>query len=71
MFQDSTINYILAEGVSEDKLFLGVALFGRQFVVKSHSTDIKSLIGHDVIQERKFSGRFTKSGQWIPYNEVM
>ena len=64
-----SIDYFLSQGVSPDKLVLGLPLYGRTFLLNDTDQAGSGLL--KASQSKGFQGPFTKEDGFLGYNEVL
>lgn len=66
---ESSINYLLKLGAPPEKLVLGLAMYGRTFILTSKLNDSESPIGRPSLN-RGFQGNYTREDGFMGYNEI-
>ncbi|XP_013176359.1 PREDICTED: probable chitinase 2 isoform X2 [Papilio xuthus] len=66
---DKSLRYLMYQGISPKKIILGLALFGRTFILeKADTEDIE--FGRTPVKSEGFDGPYTKERGFIGYNEI-
>ncbi|KAK0089665.1 hypothetical protein PV325_006088 [Microctonus aethiopoides] len=66
---ESSMNYLLKLGAPPEKLVLGLAMYGRTFILTSKLNDSESPIGRPSLN-RGFQGNYTREDGFMGYNEI-
>jgi len=63
-----SVDYYLSQGVSPNKLVLGLPLYGRTFLLNDSAVSGSGLLKD--AQDKGFQGPYTKEDGFLGYNEV-